>query len=74
MLLELNEDGRRIGESHPRAKYSEREVEEVRRLFEDGVSRTAIARVLHMPYPTVRAILSGRRRTQTPDRIVEAKP
>ena len=64
-----NENGRRIGEGHPKAKYSDAEIDEVFRLSTDGIRIAEIARVLRMPRPTVAAILSGRRRSQSPDRI-----
>ena len=39
----LNEDGRRIGESHPRAKLSDNDVDDIRDMFDQGVSIKQLA-------------------------------
>jgi len=65
--IERNSAGRRIGESHPRTKYADSAVHGIRALAAEGVTLKAIASILEMPYPTVRSIVSGRTRSQTPD-------
>ncbi len=62
-----NDIGRRIGEGHPRAKYAEETIRGILALAEQGITLKAIAETLGMPYPTVRSIVSGRTRQQTPD-------
>ena len=62
-----NNIGRRIGEGHPRAKYAEATIRGILALAEQGITLKAIAETLDMPYPTVRSIVSGRTRQQTPD-------
>lgn len=45
MLVQCNEDnGKRCGESHGRAKLSDREVEIMRRLYEHGVNYKILSR------------------------------
>ena len=65
--IEKNAIGRRIGEGHPRAKYTESTVLGIIALAQQGITLKAIAKTLGMPYPTVRSIVSGRTRQQTPD-------
>lgn len=64
---ERNDIGRRIGEGHPRAKYADATIQGIIALAELGITLKAIAETLDMPYPTVRSIVSGRTRQQTPD-------
>lgn len=66
-VIDKNAIGRRIGEGHPRAKYTESTVLGIIALASQGVTLKAIAKTLDMPYPTVRSIVSGRTRQQTPD-------
>lgn len=39
----VNERGRRIGESHPRARLTDHEIDLIRELAEEGMSYTKIA-------------------------------
>ena len=66
-VIDRNANGRRIGEGHPRAKYAEETIRGIIALASQGVTLKAIAKTLDMPYPTVRSIVSGRTRQQTPD-------
>lgn len=68
-LVKRNENGLRIGESHPRAKYTDAEVEKVFMLADAGKRVTEIARTMEMPKSTVSLILSGRIRNQVAVRI-----
>ena len=63
-MIEYNEHGRRIGETHPLARYSDHEVELVHQLREAGLSYGQIAKKLEMPKATVASIVSGRSRCQ----------
>lgn len=63
---EVNELGRRIGEGHPRARYSDTTVEQILLASEAGVSSQSIAAVLGMPPSTVRSIVNGQARRQEP--------
>jgi len=77
-LVAVNEAGRRIGESHPRAKLTDHEVDLIRDLIEDtvdpatgkvvlkGLSYGEIARKFEVSKGTVFDIVSCRRRAQTP--------
>ena len=40
----VNERGRRIGESHPRARLTDREIDLIRELCEEGLSYRQIAK------------------------------
>lgn len=73
MRLLFNEKGRRIGESHANARYSDREVELMRDLYEEGVSTREIAKRFEAPLSTIRAIVYGHARTQIPFEIREVK-
>ena len=66
MKREVNDEGRRIGEGHPRARYTDATVEEILRLNADGVSSQSVAVVLGMPPSTVRSIVNGQARRQEP--------
>lgn len=69
--FDVNDAGRRIGQGHPNAKYSDRMVESILRLADAGLSAVTIAMVLGMPASTVRAFLNGWSRRQEPS--VEAR-
>jgi len=67
----LNANGRYIGESHPKAKLSNADVDRMRELSEiDGLSERCISRVMGVPRRTVRDILSYDSRAQTPARVI----
>jgi hypothetical protein len=61
----VNEQGRRIGEDHPNARYTDGEIAMVHTLHEAGHGYRSIARIVQMPRSTVRDICIGRRRNQT---------
>jgi DNA-binding NarL/FixJ family response regulator len=65
LQIALNEHGSRIGESHPRAKFSDRDVEHLFRLVEEGYTSAEIATKLDMSIDTVKKIRCGQRRGQT---------
>lgn len=77
-LVAVNEAGRRIGESHPRAKLTDHEVDLIRDLIEDtvdpatgkvvlkGLSYGEVARKFEVSKGTVFDIVRCRRRAQTP--------
>jgi DNA invertase Pin-like site-specific DNA recombinase len=63
----VNELGRWIGSSHPKAKLTDAQVDDIRSRREDqGQSTAYIARALGVPRRTVRDILNYSRRAQTP--------
>ncbi len=64
MLVGINESGRRVGEGHPRSKYSDDTVAVIKRLISEGIKRSSVAELLGVPYSTVRAIANGSRRSQ----------
>lgn len=62
----LNEFGKRIGESHSNAKYTDSEVHTVLGLHGEGYGYKRISKMMDMPIRTVRCIAKGARRCQTP--------
>lgn len=60
----LNEDGRVIGQDHPNARHSDREVDVARQLRADGLSLKQIADRLDTKKSTIASWLNGRRRNQ----------
>lgn len=69
-LVALNENGRRIGESHPRAKLLDHEVDQVLALLEAGMSYTQVAEKFDVSKSCVAHIATGRRRGQAIMRTV----
>ena len=69
-LVALNENGKRIGEHHPRAKLLDAEVELLHGLLEEGLSYAAVALKLDVSKSCVAHIATGRRRGQSIARLV----
>ncbi len=69
-LVSLNDEGRRIGENHPRAKLLDREVDQVLALLEAGLSYAAVALKFDVSKSCVAHIATGRRRGQVAERTV----
>lgn len=68
-FVALNEEGERIGETHPRSCHSDETVDLVRELHEDrGWSYTRISRKLKMSVAYIGKLCRYERRNQTPDR------
>jgi hypothetical protein len=53
---------RRVGENHHNAKYTDREVELVRKLHEEGLGYRRLSAKMDMPIRTIRSILDYSRR------------
>lgn len=68
--ISLNENGKRVGESHPRAKLLDREVDLVLDLLDSGMSYAAVAGKMDVSKSCVAHIASGRRRSQVVVRVV----
>ena len=68
MDVAWNEAGKRIGEGHPRAVYSDAFVQVALRLLDAGVRRQSVAKVLGMPVSTLGSMARGRTRCQVPER------
>lgn len=66
----LNELGRRVGESHPRAKMTDAEVDLVHSLHDDGLSLQVIAEKFDVSKGCIWKIVHGHRRGQAVVRIV----
>lgn len=64
VLVSLNDAGRRIGESHPRARLSDEEVLLMIGLRESGMTYREIASKFGSSYSGVRSICIGRTRGQ----------
>jgi hypothetical protein len=69
-LIALNENGRRIGESHPRAKLLNHEVDLVLDLLDAGLSYAEVAHKFEVSKSCIAHIANGRRRGQTTERVV----
>lgn len=63
-LVGVNEHGRRVGESHPKARLTDHEVALIFALHEDGQTVTELARRFECRKSTICDILKGRRRAQ----------
>lgn len=68
--IALNENGRRIGESHPRAKLLDHEVDQVLALLEAGLSYAQVAAKMDVSKSCIAHIATGRRRGQAVGRRV----
>lgn len=68
--VKLNENGRRVGESHPRAKLLDSEVDLVFELLAAGLSYAEVATKFGVSKSCVAHIATGRRRGQSPTRLV----
>jgi hypothetical protein len=66
----VNENGRRVGEGHPRAKLLDREVDQVMDLLEAGLSYAAVAAKFDVSKSCIAHIATGRRRAQVVSRLV----
>lgn len=64
-LVAINENGKRIGEDHYNAKYSNHEIDQVNELKDSGLGYKRISKIMEMPIRTVRDIVSGKRRCQS---------
>lgn len=69
-LVALNESGRRIGESHPRAKLLDYEVDQVLELLDSGLSYAQVALKFDVSKSCVAHIATGRRRGQAIGKLV----
>lgn len=66
----LNDAGRRVGESHPRAKLTDAEIELVHALAGDGMSLAEIGRKMGMSREGVWKVVHGYRRGQAVARVL----
>jgi hypothetical protein len=69
-LVALNENGRRVGEAHPRAKLLDSEVDQVLALLDAGLSYAEVAIKFEVSKSCVAHIATGRRRGQPVSRVV----
>jgi hypothetical protein len=64
ITVAVNERGIRIGEDHQNARYTNREIQHVLDMRDEGKSYGFIATVMDMPKSTVASICRGCRRCQ----------
>ena len=73
-LIGVDEKGYRVGESHPKAKLSDAQVEQIRSLYEEGfVSYRTLAKWFGVPRTTVSSICNYTRRLGVLAAFKEAK-
>ena len=70
--IKLNEHGHRIGESHPRSKLLDREIDQVHALRAEKLTLEAIALKFDVSKSCIAHIVSGRRRGQAIAKVVRA--
>lgn len=69
MLVPVNELGKRIGQHHHNARYSDDFIDRIRALHEDdGIGYRRIAKLLGISRHVVAKICRYERRAQTPER------
>ena len=68
--VRVNEDGRRIGESHPQAVLSDVEVDALLAEREAGATLSELARRWGLSKSGVKGIVDGRRRGQVGPRVM----
>lgn len=68
-LVAVNDRGRRIGQDHPRAVATDRDVDLVFELRDSGLTYQQIADKMELPKATVQHWLTGRRRCQHASRF-----
>ena len=68
--IALNENGKRVGEGHPRAKLLDSEVDQVLDLLEAGLSYAEVAIKFDVSKSCIAHIATGRRRGQVVARVV----
>ncbi len=68
-LVRVNENGRRIGQSHHRAVLTDREVDLLLADRDAGMSLAALARKWRMSKSGVKGIVDGRRRGQVGPKV-----
>ena len=70
VMVPLNENGRRIGEGHPRARLSDEIIDRMFHLREEQqLSFRCVAVEVGMPKSTAQSILTFRTRGQWPERF-----
>jgi DNA-binding NarL/FixJ family response regulator len=72
-LVALNENGRRVGQAHPRAKLLDSEVDQVLALLEAGLSYAEVAVKFDVSKSCIAHIATGRRRGQAVCRVVRVE-
>jgi DNA-binding NarL/FixJ family response regulator len=69
-LVALNENGRRVGQAHPRAKLLDSEVDQVLALLDAGLSYAEVAVKFDVSKSCIAHIATGRRRGQLIARVM----
>lgn len=66
-IVAVNENGRRIGEYHPRSKLTDEQVDRIRDLHEDhDLTYEQLSAMYQVPKTTIASICQYARRAQTP--------
>lgn len=64
--VQLSDCNRIMGESHPHAKLTDAQVEQMRDMNEEGIGYRKLAKLFNVSRPTVQSICNYRRRSATP--------
>lgn len=64
MIKSINDEGRVIGEGHPRAVHSDARIMFVQLLHDAGMGYSRISKIMHVPRGTVISVCTGRSRCQ----------
>ena len=64
VFVAVNERGLRIGDSHHNARYSDREIQHILEMRDEGKSYGFISTVMDIPKSTVACICKATRRCQ----------
>ena len=71
VIVGLNENGRRVGESHALSKLTDHEIDLIRELYDDGMSISEIARKFEIAKSYCWDICHYTKRCQTISRFKE---
>lgn len=65
----VNSEGRRINMGHPKARFSDADIEVIQQMHETGLGYRRIARAFKTSPSSIQSILTCRTRSQWADRV-----
>lgn len=66
LTVACNDAGLRVGESHHNAKLTDREVDQIRELYESGIGYRRLATMFEVSKSSIRLIVKCERRATPP--------